>query len=98
MTNILIVPLIPLAMLLTFMSGIASAVWLWLAQLIALPTTWLLSYMTYVATLFAGQPWAVIEMHVGAVFVALYYAAVVGISWYLWRRTRYDFRQANIVE
>ena len=42
--NMLILPFVPLAMLLTFASGILSAVPM-IGAAIALPTTWLLSYM-----------------------------------------------------
>lgn len=98
LTNVLIVPLIPLAMLLTFMAGIMTPLWLWLASIIAVPTTWLLGYMIQIAMICAEQPWASIEVKAGAGFVVVYYAILLAAGYYLWQRTHYDFHASNIVE
>lgn len=98
LANILIVPLIPLAMLLTFIAGAMSLLWLWAAGIIGLLATWLLGYMIYVATLFAGQEWASIEVKAEGWFVIGYYGLLLVLGCYLWRKTRYDFRKSSIVE
>ena len=98
LTNILVVPLIPLAMLLTFMIGIANVGLPWFASLLAITTVWLLGYMIHVAIGFAQQPWALVEVHFGVLSLVTYYLALLGVGYYLWRRTRYNFRRSSIVE
>ncbi len=98
LTNILVVPLIPLAMLLTFMIGIANVGLPWFASLLAIPTVWLLGYMIHVAIGFAQQPWALVEVHFGVLSLITYYLVLLGVGYYLWRRTRYNFRHSSIVE
>lgn len=96
--NLLVLPLVPLAMLLTFVAGLA-AMWLpWLAGLVVLPAYWLLAYMTWIIELLAGLPWASAEVSVDVpTALALYGIIILLIAW-LKRRTRLSFRQVNLVE
>lgn len=96
--NLLVLPLVPLAMLLVFATGVGVWIALPFGALIALPTAWLLGYMTGVATWLANLPWAVSQVELGWWFVAVYYVVLVAMCVYLWRATRLPLCDANIVE
>lgn len=94
--NILVVPLVPLAMLLTFLCGICSIAGIsFLAELIAMPTMWLLGYMTHVATYVAELEWAQWELSLPGWMWALYVLILIGACLWMQRATRYDLRNAN---
>lgn len=95
--NILVVPLVPLAMLLTFICGIWSIAGLALGSLIALPANWLLSYMVQVATFVSELDWAQSELTLSGWVWAGYVAALVGICFWMWRATKFDFSGVNPV-
>jgi competence protein ComEC len=96
--NILILPLVPLAMLLTFITGIGAMILPSAAALIGLPVTWLLQYMTGVAIYFAQLPWAQSTLNIGSSAVTGYYLVLFAICLYVWRKTKYNLRESNIVE
>lgn len=96
--NLLVVPLVPLAMLLTFISGIAGLLVPTIAEIIALPATWLLTYMTETAQYLAGLPWSQTELHIEWWGVVLYYGALVAGCVYMKKVTGFSLRQTNIVE
>lgn len=56
--NLLVVPFVPLAMLLTFLCGIGVMLHMPFLSVISIPTTWLLGYMTHVASFVASLSWA----------------------------------------
>ncbi len=90
--NLLVVPLVPLAMLLTFLCGLGVIVSLPVVEYIAAPTTWLLGYMVDVAHFVADIPWAQSELNIPAVFWILYAALLAAACYWMWRKTKYDFR------
>lgn len=96
--NLLILPLVPLAMLLTFAAGISAYIVPALAHIIAAPAQVLLDYMVWVAEYFAGLPWSQITTTWGGWIVALYYLALIAATIWMWRATRLNLRDANIVE
>lgn len=98
LTNLLILPLVPLAMLLTFLAGVGGIILPGLATMIGVPAQMLLTYMTSVVDYFAGLSWAqtTIEMQSWMVWVA--YAVIIAACVYLWRATNYNLRDSNIVE
>lgn len=96
--NLLILPLVPLAMLLTFIAGVGALVTPSLASLIGLPATWLLHYMTATAEYLAHLPWAQTAFVINGWVVAGYYIALLGLCVYMWRVTGIHLREANIVE
>jgi len=93
--NILVVPLVPLAMLLTFMCGLGVIFTIPFIDWIATPTSWLLSYMTHVATFVSEIPWAQAELNAAPIVWAGYVAAVVVTCVWMWRSTRYSFRDSQ---
>ena len=97
LANVLILPLVPLAMLLVFLAGIFATVPL-LGALIAAPTTWLLSYMVWVAEWLAGQSWAQMEVSITWWMVVLAYIVLSLAVWWMVHATGYRLRESNVVQ
>jgi competence protein ComEC len=95
--NVLVVPLVPLAMLLTFISGIWTIIGLPFVWLIAIPTSWLLTYMTSVATFVSELSWAQSEIQLELWAWGMYVLVVVLACVWMTRATKYDLREANSV-
>jgi competence protein ComEC len=98
MANVLILPLIPIAMLLTFIAGIGGVILPGIASLIGWPAETLLRYMTNTVDYLAVQPLAGQEVSVSIEFVLGGYCLLLIMTIFLWRRTNYNFREYNIVE
>lgn len=96
--NLLVLPLVPLAMLLTFIAGIAAVTIPAFAGIISLPATWLLTYMTSVAEFLSSQPWAMQEVTASWWLTGGLYAVIVSLCIYFAKRTGYSLRNANIIE
>jgi competence protein ComEC len=96
--NILILPLVPLAMLLTFCAGIG--VWLApdIAELIGWPAAFLLRYMTSTAEWLAKLPWAQSEVVINNGMAIVLYGVLAVACVYMWRATKYNLRESNLVE
>lgn len=95
--NLLILPFIPLAMLLTFIGGLSAIFMPSVAPIVGLPANWLLGYMIEVAMRLAEPDWAQIDL---VLSVSGVLAVVTGLSLliiYLSRRTAYDLRESNII-
>lgn len=93
--NVLVVPFVPLAMLLTFVVGVFTLVGFPFVWIVAAPTTWLLDYMIAVATFVADLPWAQSDVVVPA-WVWLGYAGLLGLACYgMWRRSSYSFQNGS---
>ena len=95
--NVLVVPLVPLAMLLTFISGIWTITGLPLVWLVATPTEWLLAYMTNVATFVSELSWAQSELQFELWVWGAYVLVVALACVWMTRATKYDLRDANTV-
>ena len=93
--NLLVVPLVPLAMLLTFIVGCWSIAGLPFLDLLSIPVSWLLGYMTNVATFVSELSWAQAEVAFPAWVWLLYVAVLAGVCYWLWRATRYNFRDSD---
>lgn len=98
LANILILPLVPLAMLLTFIAGIGTIVLSFISGVVGIPAYLILYYMTHTAEWFAGLPWAVSKLTIQLWQVALIYAVITGFMVYLWRKTKVNLRDVNLVE
>lgn len=97
-SNLLILPLVPLAMLLTFIAGLGSLVFPAISQIIGLPATWLLHYMVSVTEYLAGLPWVTSIVNLAWWGVAFCYLCIAGACLYMWRVTKYNLRDTNLVE
>ncbi len=96
--NIMIVPFVPLAMLLTFISGLLSLTIPSIAEIASIPITWLLTYMTNTSQFLAGLTWAQSHIQLEWWGVVMYYIVLIGACVIMWRTTRFNFRTTNIVE
>lgn len=97
-SNLLILPLVPLAMLLTFISGVGYLILPNAAVVIGVPATWLLNYMVVVAEFLANLPWAASKIEIKMWMVLIYYLILVGVCLYMRRVTKFKLRDANLVE
>jgi competence protein ComEC len=95
--NLLVLPLVPLAMLLVFLCGIFAIIVPLAAIILAHPTQWLLGYMISVAKQLAELPWAQTALVMNGWAVAGVYIVLALTCFYLWRKTGYNLR-SNIVE
>ena len=96
--NLLVLPLVPLAMLLTFIAGIGGLVLPGVAGIIGQPAQWLLQYMIGAAEYLSKLPWAQTQTEVDGWFIAVSYAAIVLACIYVWWKTKFNLRDSNIVE
>ncbi|MCA9339019.1 ComEC/Rec2 family competence protein, partial [Candidatus Saccharibacteria bacterium] len=95
--NLLVLPFVPLAMVLTFVAGIF---WVFMPTLhvTAIPAEILLSYMIYVVNWLASLPGAQGEINFTAITFIVSYIAIILLGLFLWRKTKHNFREDNIVE
>ncbi len=90
--NLLVVPLIPLIMALTFISGVVGLVLPVIAPNVGFLVSVLLRYVVYVVQYIAGLPSAKTEVTLGPVFVGTSYVILCIVTYYLWRKTHHNFR------
>jgi competence protein ComEC len=96
--NLLVLPIVPLTMLLTFVAGVVS----WFAPAIGAVVAWpaqkLLDYIIWVSEQVARLPGAAQAVQLG-IFGFLTAITLIIISMvYMQRRTKHSFREDNIVE
>jgi competence protein ComEC len=96
--NILIVPLVPLAMLLTFIVGITALAFPPIVHVVGMPASWLLHYMTFTSQYLAGLPWAKTTIVTPWWAVVIYVVLLVCLCVYMQRKTHFSLRGVNIVE
>lgn len=96
--NLLIQPLVPLAMGLTFAAGLAGVLVPAVAGIFGLPAQVVLSYMTGITGWMSGLPLAAGEIAIGWPVLAGMYGAVLLAIFYLRRRTGYRFRRENLID
>ncbi|MDO4684423.1 MAG: ComEC/Rec2 family competence protein [Candidatus Saccharibacteria bacterium] len=98
LANILVLPLVPLAMVMVAVTGLAS---LWIpmaAGVVAWPTQALLQYMTMVVDTLAAVPWAATEWQVGWQMAVAMYVVLAIVTIWLYRRSTVEYRAVNVVE
>ena len=93
--NLLVVPLVPLAMLLTFICGIWSIAAIPFSEIVAVPTTWLLGYMVDVATFVSELNWAQSEIVAPWWAWLGYLVGLIALCLWMWNVTRLNFRGTN---
>lgn len=98
LANLLIQPLVGLAMFFTFIGGAVGAVVPAFATTIGWPAHTLLSYMTLTTDWLSGLPWAQEEMVLSSAGLATAYMGILLLTFFLWRRTGHNFREENIVD
>lgn len=98
LANVLILPLIPFAMIFTFVAGLAAILPSPLALLFGLPAQALLNYMTFTTDKLANLPGAQGEINFTPAYLLVSYIAVILFCVWLWRRTKHDFSKDSLVE
>lgn len=89
-SNLLVVPLVPLAMLFAMFAGLAGMIVPLAAGFIALPARFLLMYMLDVAAYFANIPHVIIERTISARQMIYMYIVLVALTTLLWHKNRED--------
>lgn len=95
--NVLIVPFVPFAMVLTFLAGIGGAMPMVLSFL-GVPAQWLLDMMLWVVDWCAALPWASIDITLPWWVIWLWYGGLAILCWWLQKTTQYKLRQSSVVE
>ncbi len=84
--NILVVPFVPLAMLLTLFAGLAGMVAPSLAGWIAWPAKALLTYMLDIVTYMSRVPHILVQRQLGVIGMMVLYATISVLMIILWRK------------
>lgn len=98
LSNLIILPFIPLAMLLTFIAGLGSYVLPAAAPIIGWPAELVLRSMVAVVEWCASVPWAQSEVVFPWWGAVVWYGLIAAACWYVKWRTRYRLYEASIVE
>lgn len=84
--NILVVPLIPLAMLLSFIAGTAGMMIPTLAGWLAWPARLILTYQIDIATMFARLPGVQFTAEVSMGAMIIMYLSLISVMFVMWRK------------
>ncbi len=84
LVNVLVLPMVPVAMLLTFLTGLVGFVSLPLSSLVAVPTYFSLTYINSMALWFAGLPFAAYTVPVFPFYLVILAYTLLG--YFIWRR------------
>ncbi|CAN5639536.1 hypothetical protein BH23PAT1_BH23PAT1_4790 [soil metagenome] len=95
--NLLILPLVPFAMLFTFLGGLMGLVAPGLAQIAGVPAYGLLSYMTNLTGWLSRTPWAYGEVTFGIEALSIGYPIVLFLMIHLWRKTNHKLYKDSAV-
>jgi len=82
LVNVLVLPIVPVAMLLTFLLGLAALVFSPLALLLSAPTSWVLSYIVMIATWSTYVPYAAVSLPLLPVWTVFVLYGIGGMWWY----------------
>lgn len=91
--NMIILPLVPFAMLLVFVSGLAGMLLPTVAAWFAWPATILMTFMTEVVDVLARPDWAFVERKIDTLVTAIIYVTTVLICIVLYRTLRRQKQQ-----
>lgn len=94
--NVLVVPLIPLAMLLSFIAGIAGMFVAPIAGWLAFPARFVLTYILDVATMFARIPDMAINVTISIAAMLAMYAMLILVIIVLWRKNKQSSKITEI--
>ena len=98
LANLLVLPVIPLTMLMTFVAGLGGLTLPHLAHLLGWPATVILNYMTSVVSWIANLPGAQGSLTFSGLSLAGSYLLIGLAVAFLWRKTHYNFRNMNFLE
>jgi competence protein ComEC len=92
LANLLVLPLVPLAMLCTFLAGVFSLIFPSYSSFFGWPAELLLSYSIRVIQYFANLPSALIDVSFNRNLMLLSYIWLCAIIYFLARRTNHNFK------
>lgn len=98
LSNMLVTPLVPVAMLATFVAGLAAIVLPGVGSWLALPAHLILTYMTSTVEWLASIPWAKQALGISLVGFVAVYAGLCLLGVVMQRRIRYDYLSKSVVE
>lgn len=96
--NLLVLPLVPMAMALVFIAGLVEIFLPGLSALASLPADIILGYMIAVAEWFANIPSASISVTIGIYGLVVSYILLIIVAVILQRVTKHNFNNDNIVD
>lgn len=97
-SNLLILPFVPFAMVATFLAGLSSLILGTNSVLLAKPAELILSYMTSAVEFLSTFPVAVAEVAFSVGWLVACYVILLMTVVFLARRTRHDFASDNVIE
>lgn len=86
--NLLVTPLIPLAMLLSFIAGVVGWIMPTISGWFALPARFVLTYILDIANLTSRLPGARVSLSLVAWQLGLIYTLICSVIWWLYRKRR----------
>jgi competence protein ComEC len=95
--NMLVLPMVPFAMLATFIAGIGSLVMPFASDLFGLPAALLLKYCIFVIDQFARLPHAQSELSFSILQVGISFVAILCVVTYIARITGFNFRLSKTI-
>lgn len=98
LANLLVLPLIPLTMVLTFITGVAGLFLPSFALIAGLPAEFILSYMIYIVEWVANLPGAQTELPFTLIGMIVSYIIIFCIALFMQRKTKHNLRKESIVE
>lgn len=99
LSNLLVLPILPLVMALTFLAGLAAYILpISLALLVAWPAQVLLSFIIAVAQYIANLPASTISWRPECWQLVLIYSVIIAVVLYLKLKTRHNFYSDNVIE
>lgn len=96
--NLLVLPLIPLAMGLTFITGIAATINIWTGQIIGWFTSLILEYVFWIANYLSSFNLAILAVSFNTFWSVAWYAGILVAVVYLKRVTKLRLYEVNIVQ
>lgn len=98
LANLLVLPLIPLTMVLTFITGVTGLLLPSLAQTVGMPADLILSYMVYIVEWVANLPGAQTELPFTLAAMIVSYIIILCVTLFMRQKTKHSFRKESIVE
>ncbi len=96
--NLLVLPFVPLAMVFTFVAGLAGLLIPGLATFFGAPASALLGYMASVINKLASLPLAQGQLNFNVLILVISYFSIILLGIFLWHKTKHDFSKDNIIE
>jgi competence protein ComEC len=97
-SNVLILPVVPLAMLLVGLVGMLNLVFAPLAALIGVGATIVLNYILFITGFLSDNTQTTISLKMEAKSVLIFYLVLIAFSLYLWKKESFHFGKKNTFE